>query len=92
MNEARRGRIRELIRTLESAQEQVHALLVEEESAFEDRKRPSRESEAGKISEEAVRCLCESEDGIETAIYHMQLAIGDDSLPEPTPAPIRRRV
>jgi hypothetical protein len=89
MNEARTGRIRELIRTLESAQEQVHALLVEEENAFEDRKSPSRQSEAGKISEEAVRCLGEAEDGIETAIYHMQLAIGDEGLPEPTPAPRR---
>jgi hypothetical protein len=92
MNEARRGRIRELIRILESAQEQVHAILVEEESAFEDRKSPSKESGAGKISEEAVRCLCEAEDGIETGIYHMQLAIGDEGLPEPVPAPIRRRV
>ena len=91
MNEARRGRIRELIRTLESAEEQVHALLVEEEGAFEDRKSPSRESEAGKISEEAVRCLREAEEGIEAAVYHMQLAIGDEGLPEPTPAPIRRR-
>ena len=89
MKEDRRGRIRELIRTLESAQEQVLALLVEEENAFEDRKSPSRKSEAGKISEEAVRCLSEAEDGIETAIYHMQLAIGDEGLPEPTPAPRR---
>jgi len=89
MKEDRRGRIRELIPTLESAQEQVHALLVEEENAFEDRKSPSRKSEAGKISEEAVRCLSEAEDGIETAIYHMQLAIGDEGLPEPTPAPRR---
>ncbi|WP_156928018.1 hypothetical protein [Bradyrhizobium sp. Tv2a-2] len=34
MNESRRERIRELIRMLESAQEQVHALLVEEENTF----------------------------------------------------------
>jgi hypothetical protein len=38
-----------------------------------------------------VRCLREAEEGIEAAVYHMQRAIGDEGLPEPTPAPIRRR-
>jgi len=65
--------------------------LVEEESAFEDRKSPSRESGAGKISEEAVRCLSEAEEGIDTAINHMQLAIGDEGPPEPAPVPVHRR-
>ena len=90
MNEARRERIRELLRMLESAQERVQALWTEEDSAFEGRSRPSKETQAGEISGDAAHFLCEARD-IQNAIDHMTLAIGDDSLPEPTPAPIRRR-
>jgi hypothetical protein len=92
MNEARRERIRELIRMLESAQEQVQALCREEDSAFDGRSSPSRETGAGKISEDAAHFLCEARDDIQNAIDQMALAIGDDSLPEPAPAPFTRRM
>jgi hypothetical protein len=93
MNEARRERIRELIRTLERAGEQVQALLIDEEEAFECRSAASRETELGNFSEDAVRRLDEARTHIQDAIEEMQSAIGDDSLPEPipTPAPMRRR-
>jgi hypothetical protein len=45
MDQARRERIRELMRTLESAQRQVHDLWIAEESAFEGRSPPSKETE-----------------------------------------------
>ncbi len=93
MNEARRERTRELIRMLESVQEQVQALLTEEDSAFEDRSSPSRETVAGKISEDAAYFLCEARDDIQNAIDQIALAIGDNSLPEPAPATnFRRRI
>ena len=92
MDEPKRERIRELIQALESAQERVRALLIEEEVAFEERSLASKETASGKISEEAARCLSEAEGSIQDAIDHMQSAIGDASLlPEPTPAPMKRR-
>ena len=57
MNEARRERIRQLIRTLASAQEKVEEILEEEGGAFEDRSAPSQETESGNVSKEAIRCL-----------------------------------
>lgn len=85
MNEARRERTRELIRALESAEEQVQALLIEEENAFEGRSAASRETESGNISEDAVYHLDQATTQIRNAIEEMQYAIGDDSLPEPKP-------
>jgi hypothetical protein len=91
LNEARRERIRELVRMLESAQEQVHAIWIEEDKAFEDRSPPSKETESGNISETAAHFLSEAEGDIQNAIDQMQLAIGDASFPEPTSVPIKRR-
>ena len=85
MNDARRARIRELVQMLESAGVQVQALLIEEEIAFEGRSGAARETESANISEEAVRCLSEAAEGIEHAVQHMQIAVGDDSLDLPRP-------
>lgn len=92
MNDARRERVRELVRTLESVGEQVRTILNEEASAFEGRSAASRETESGNVSEGASFHLGEATTDIQSAIEQMQYAIGDDSLPEPIPAPIRRRV
>lgn len=79
MDQARRERLRELIQALKSAQEQVHNLWIEEESAFEGRKPPSKETELGQFSSDAVHHLEAATHHIEDAIDRMQSAAGDDS-------------
>jgi hypothetical protein len=91
MNEARRERIRVLIQTLGKIHEQVHDLAAEEENAFDDRSKSSKETDSGKVSKDAVDCLFRASDDVETAIGHMQCAIGDDSIPEPPAPPLKRR-
>jgi hypothetical protein len=91
MNEARRDRVRELIQMLESLQGRVQVLWEEEDKAFEGRPLSSKETGSGKISEDAAHFLSEAREDIQNAIDQMNLAIGDDSLPLPTPAPIHRR-
>jgi hypothetical protein len=61
MNEARRERIRELIRTLESAEEELQALLIDEENTFAGRTAASKETEFGIVSENAVDHLDRAE-------------------------------
>jgi hypothetical protein len=77
MDQARRERIRELIRTLESAQRQVHDLWIAEESAFEGRSPPSKETELGQISSNAADDLERAMDHLSDAVEHLQGAAGD---------------
>ena len=72
MDQARRERIRELIRTLESAQRQVHDLWIAEESAFEGRSPP-----LGQISINAADDLERAMDHLSDAVEHLQGAAGD---------------
>jgi ribosome recycling factor len=93
MDDGRRKRIRELIQTLEAANEQVRAILKEEEDAFDDRSPPSKETRSGYISEDAMRNLEEATTEIGNAIDNMQYAVGDASPPElPNTAFIKRRL
>ena len=78
MDQTRRERLRELIRGLKSAQEQVHALWIEEERAFEDRSPPSKETALGQISSDAVFHLEEATHHVQVAVEHMQSAAGDN--------------
>jgi hypothetical protein len=93
MDGQRREKIRMLIRLLEPFGEEVRHVLFEEEDKFGNRTEASKENESGQVSSEAVRCLGEAVDGIENAVFHMQVAIGDASLPEiPQPPTKIRRV
>jgi len=86
MNPARRERIRELVRELEAVQERVQALVIEEDDAFEGRSYASKETESGMGSKDAAYFLNLAADDIQNAIDNMQLASGDESLPDPKPA------
>jgi hypothetical protein len=68
MNEARRERLRGLIRMLESAQEQIEDVCLDEERA----------AEAGNMSTDAVDYLDGAAMDIESAIEKCKAAIGDD--------------
>jgi len=72
MDQARRERIRELIRTLESAQRQVHDLWIKEESAFE-----CKSPTLGQISINAADDLERAMDHLSDAVEHLQGAAGD---------------
>jgi hypothetical protein len=74
---------------LEAARDQVQALWTEEDGALEGRSLPSRETGSGRVSEDAAHFLTEARDDIQNAIDQMQLASGDESLPEPAPAPAK---
>lgn len=92
MNEARRERIRELIRMLETVEEQIHSHLQEEEAAFGGRSQSSKDTDLGRVSEQAVEFLDHADTDIENAIEQLRFAVGDD-MPEPAPSiPIRRRL
>jgi hypothetical protein len=93
MDELRREKIRGLIQMLESIEGQARDYFLDEEAAFESRSLPSKETEQGIVSKEAVESLEQAVGDIENAIYQLRLAIGDESLPEPTqPTIIRRRI
>ena len=68
MNEARRERLRGLIRMLKSAQDQIEAVCLDEERA----------AEAGNMSKDAVDYLNSAAMDIQTAIEACSDAIGDD--------------
>ena len=92
MNEARRERIRELIRILESAEKHLQALLVDEENASEGKTAASKETELGTGSENAADHLEWATTELRGAIEEMQYAVGDHSLPEPVAPPSERPV
>ena len=79
MDQVRRERIREIIRFLESAQSDVGDILLGEEAAFESRHAPSRETQLGQISKDAIDSLSNAVDDIESAITNLRDAIGDES-------------
>jgi hypothetical protein len=78
MDQARRERIRELMRILEPIQNEIHDIWLDEEGAFDRRSTPSRETQSGQTSSEAIDSLSEAVDGIDTAITNLREAIGDD--------------
>ncbi|HJY92243.1 MAG TPA: hypothetical protein VJ255_18305, partial [Candidatus Acidoferrum sp.] len=57
----------------------------EEEEAFDGRSPPSKETELGIVSNEAVGFLERAADYIEIAVVQLRSAIGDDSFPESDP-------
>ena len=69
MDQARRERIREIIRFLGSAQSEVHEIWLDEEAAFG--------GGSDQISSEAVDSLSEAADDIESAITNLREAISD---------------
>lgn len=87
MLEARKERVRELIRSLESVQVRSQAL-GKEESTLEGRSSSLTEVGAGKS--DAAYSWREASDDIQSAIDHMRVAVGDDShrnlkaAPKPT--------
>lgn len=92
MREVRRERIRELIGMLEYIQERVEQHLLEEQEAFDVRSSPSKETDKGKVSGDAVFHLEEAATAIDNAIDHMRTAVdNDNSRPEPDPVTINRR-
>jgi hypothetical protein len=68
MNEARRERLRGLIRMLKSAQDQIEVVCLDEERAVE----------AGNMSTDAVDYLASATMDIESAIESCKEAVGDD--------------
>jgi hypothetical protein len=79
MDQARRERLRELVRILEPVQEEIHDIWLDEEGAFDRRSAPSKETESGQISIEAIDCLEGAVSDIESAITNLREAVGDDS-------------
>ena len=73
MDQARRERIREIIRFLESAQSEVHEIWLDEEAALA----PPKEPQSGQISSEAIDPLPEAADDIESAVTNLREAIFD---------------
>lgn len=76
MIEARKERVRELIRSLEAVQVQSQAL-GKEESTLEGRSSSLTEIGAGK--NDAAYSRREASDDIQSTIDHMRVAVGDDS-------------
>lgn len=75
MDQARRERVRELIRTLNSVQQQVHDLWNEEER---DRSPPSKETELGQTSRDVVFHLGNATGHLQVAVEHLERAAGHD--------------
>ena len=78
MDRPRRERIRELIKTLQAVQSQVHHLWLEEGGKFENHSPRSKASGLGLTSVEAEFDLGEATDHIQIAIDHMQEVAGYD--------------
>lgn len=76
MIKARKERVRELIRSLESIQVRSQAL-GKEESTLEGRSSSLSETGAGK--NDAANSRRDASDEIQSAIDHMGIAVGDDS-------------
>lgn len=87
MNEARRERVRELIRSLESVRLRRQARC-EKVSAFEGRPTSSNADWSRQDSPDAAHSPCEDRGDIQSAIGHRKFTVGDDDPPEPKPAPI----
>lgn len=77
MIEARKERVRELIRSLESVQVRSQAL-GEEQSSFESRSSSLRETGNGR--NDAAHPPCEAGDDIQSAVDHVRVALGDDNF------------
>lgn len=76
MIKARKERVRELIRSLESVKVRTRAP-GEEESTFEGRSSSFAETQSSK--NDAAHSPREAGDDIQSAIDHMSVAVGDDS-------------
>lgn len=83
MLKARKERVRELIRSLESVQVRSRAL--EEQSTFERRSSSLTETGAGK--NDGARSPREVGDDIQSEIDHMTVAVGVDNMSKPKAAP-----
>lgn len=84
MIEARKERVSELIRSLESVQVRSQAL-GKEESTREGSSSSWTETGAGK--NDAAHSRREASDDIQSATDQMRVAVGDDSMSEPKAAP-----
>ena len=78
MDVTRREKLRMLIRFLEPIEEEVRRVYSEEEDMLSSGSAPSKETEAGLISEEALHYLATAHIARSDALYHMKLAVGDD--------------
>lgn len=76
MIKARKERVRELVRSLESVQVRGQAL-GKEESTLEGRSSSLTETGAGK--NDAAHSLREASDDLQSAIDHLRVAVGDGS-------------
>jgi hypothetical protein len=79
MDQVRRERIREIIRFLESTQNEVDDIWLDEEGAFENRSAPSKETQLGQLSSAAIDSLENAVDQLQLAIANLRDAIGDES-------------
>jgi hypothetical protein len=79
MDQARRERLREIIRFLEITHSEVHEISLDEEAAFDSGHVPSNDTQSDQISSEAIDSLSEAADDIESAITNLHDAIGDKS-------------
>jgi hypothetical protein len=78
MDANRRETIRMLVRILGPIGEEVRRVSSEEEDMLSSGSAPSKETEAGLISEEALHYLATAHIALSDALYHMKLAVGDD--------------
>ena len=78
MDANRREKIRILVRILEPIGEEVRRVSSEEEDMLSSGSAPSKETEAGLISEEALHYLATAHIALSDALCHMKLAVGDD--------------
>ncbi len=72
MDQLRKERLHQLVRTLQSAQAHVHDLWLEQQGDFETRSPASKETDAGKASGGAVFDLEEATQHIRFAIEHLK--------------------
>ena len=78
MDQARRERLREIIRFLELTHSEVHEIWLDEEAAFGSG-HASNDTQSDQISSEAIDSLSEAADDIESSITNLRDAIGDGS-------------
>ena len=78
MDANRREKISMLVRILEPIGQEVRRVSSEEEDMLSSGSAPSKETEAGLISEEALHYLATAHIALSDALYHMKLAVGDD--------------
>ena len=76
MDVSRREKIRMLVRILDSIAEEVRRVSSEEEDMLSSGSAPSKETEAGLISEEALHYLATAHIALSDALYHMKVAVG----------------